>query len=155
MRYIQRIDDSYHGWKVALRRENKEMHKYFADSVYGGTPKALVAAMAWRDEVEAKHATVGYAIWRRERVHPTNTTGLVGVYRGINVKNRGGVELKFYYWQGYWAGVDGKRNSRTFSINKYGEEVAKDLACRARREGLAEVARDLRSASNRRKAQGT
>jgi hypothetical protein len=146
MRYIQRIDNAHHTWKVALRRKNKMMHKYFTDEVYGGTAQALIAAIAWRDETEAKHATASYAIWRRERMPPTNTTGIVGVYRGMNEKKRAGRISKFYYWQGHWTGVDGKRNCRTFSINKYGEEAAKELAIRARREGLAQLAREIRRA---------
>ena len=146
MRYIQRIDNAHHTWKVALRRKNKMMHKYFTDEVYGGTAQALIAAIAWRDEVQAKHATVSYAIWRRERMPPTNTTGLVGVYRGTNPKKRNGRVIEFYYWQAYWSGVDGKRISKTFSINKYGDEAAKELAICARREGLAQLARELRRA---------
>lgn len=147
MRYIQRIDHRNHTWKVALRRKNKEMHKYFTDTVHGGTAQALVAAIAWRDEIEAKHSNASYAIWRRERIPPTNTTGLVGVYRGINPKKRDGRVIEYYYWQGYWSGVDGKRISRTFSINKFGEEAAKDLAICARREGMAQIVKQLKRAN--------
>ena len=146
MRYIQRIDSRHHSWKVALRRMNVSMYKYFTDAIYGGTSQALEAAIAWRDEVVAKHASARYAIWRRERVHPTNKTGLVGVYRGVSVKKRGDRVYKFCYWQGYWTGIDGKSHSRMFSIKKYGEEEAKELACRTRREGMAQVAKDLRRA---------
>ena len=146
MRYIQRIDNARHAWKVCLKRKVKIVHKHFTDSAYGGTAQALAAAIAWRDETEAKHSTASYAIWKRELMRRTNTTGLVGIYRGSNPKIRNGRVIEFYYWQAYWSGADGKRISKTFSINKYGEEAAKELAIEARREGLAQLAKELRRA---------
>ena len=149
MRYIQRIDNAHHTWKVALRRKNKAMHKYFPDTAYGGMPQALAAAIAWRNEIEAKYTTADYALWRREQVPPSNTTGIVGVYRGAVVKKRGGLLKKFYNWQGYWTSADGTRASRSFSINKYGEDQAKTLAIQARRQGMAQVAKELRGAGSK------
>lgn len=144
MRYIQRIDNAHHTWKVCLKRKNKEIHKYFTDAAHGGTAQALVAATAWRDEMQAKHATASYALWLRQKPRPTNTTGVIGVYRGTATRRVGNRAWKYEYWQGYWKGVDGKRISKAFGINKYGDEAAKELAIRARRDGLALLARELR-----------
>lgn len=144
MRYIQRLDVGHHSWKVALRRKGKHHHAYFTDSVYGGTAQALAAAIAWRDQLLAKISGVDYGVWRRERMQPTNTSGIVGVYRGINFKTKGGRKYKFALWCGYWQNANGKRSARSFSVSKYGEEQAKALAIQARQDGMADVRRQLR-----------
>lgn len=41
--------------------------------------------------------------------------------------------------------MNGKREGRSFGINKDGEDQAKKLAITARREGLAEVAAEFKA----------
>lgn len=146
LRYIQRIDKEHHTWKVSIRRATQLVHRYFTDSVYGGPVQALAAAMAWRDTTVAELTGVDYGLWRRDLNRPNNTSGIVGVYRGVMRSKRGKQVRKQAYWCGYWQNTNGKRSSRSFSINKYGEEGAKQLAIRARQEGMADVARQLRAA---------
>jgi hypothetical protein len=145
MRYIQRLDQHIHAWKVALKRKGKEVHRYFTDSEYGGLPQSLAAAMAWRDELFEKLSGADYAIWRRNVARSHNTTGIIGVYRGSYGHKSGKGTVRTYYWQAYWLNADGKRKSLSFGINKYGEDQAKKLAIKARREGLAEVAAEFSS----------
>ena len=60
-----------------------------------------------------------------------NTSGIVGVNRATN---RTGEE----YWQAAWVDSSGRRRNAKFSTKKYGEEKAKRMARKARREGLME-----------------
>ena len=146
MRYIQRLDSKrHHAWKVAVRRAGQYLHQYFTDSTYGGTAQALAAAMAWRDQTVAELTGADYAIWRREWMRPTNSSGIVGVYRGLIAKKRGKRTVKLANWQAYWQNANGKRSTRSFSVNKYGEKEAKQMAISAREEGMKDVVRQFQS----------
>lgn len=147
MHYIQRIDKRHIGWKVAFRRKSREWHKYFSDAAYGGKRQALSAAKLWRNEWFAKLSGIDYKVWRRELVPPSNTTGIVGVHRGVMRKMSGGKVVDWVNWQAYWRDADGRRKTKSFSVNKYGEEEAKALAKRARQEGMKEFARQLKARS--------
>lgn len=150
MRYIQRIDRNHHAWKVTLRRKKRETHRYFSDQAYGGTPQALVAAMAWRDKMAAKLSGVDYAVWRRERVRPKNTPSAVGIRRGSAVqRTRSGGSYDWPYWQAHWTCADGTRGTRTFGVKKHGEERARELALAAREEAMRQLKRQFRTSSAR------
>lgn len=148
MRYIQRKDTKgHHAWKVAVRRAGQYIHQYFADAAHGGTAQALAAALAWRDQTVAELTGVDYAVWRRELMLPTNTSGIVGVSRGFVLKKRGKRTVKFAMWTAYWQNANGKRSTRSFSVNKYGEEEAKQMAISAREEGMQDVVRQFKEQS--------
>jgi hypothetical protein len=76
-----------------------------------------------------------------------NRSGFVGVYRNINTKKRGERIIQQAQWMAYWQNINGKRSVRSFNVSKYGEEVAKQLAVRARQEGMEDVARPLQISS--------
>ena len=148
MRYIRRVDDKgHHAWKVAVRRAGQYIHQYFVDTAHGGTAQALAAAIAWRDQTVAELTGADYAVWRRELMPPTNTSGIVGVSRGFVLKKRGKRTVKFAMWTAYWQNANGKRSTRAFSVNKYGEEEAKQMAISAREEGMKDVVRQFQSQS--------
>jgi len=128
-----------------MRRQHQHLRQHFTDSAYGGKDQALAAAVAWRDQKEAELSGVDYVIWQREWMRAHNKSGTVGVYRHINTKKRGDRIVKQAQWMGYWKNIDGKRKLRSFNVSKYGEEGAKQLAIRARREGMEDVARQLQS----------
>jgi hypothetical protein len=62
-------------------------------------------------------------------------TGIVGARRTTSITK--GHEYEF--WEAWWSDRRHNRKSRRFSINKYGEDEAKVLAIKARREGLAKM----------------
>jgi hypothetical protein len=146
MRNIQRIDKGYYSWRVVMRRQHQHLRQNFTDSVYGSKDLALVAAVAWRDQKEAELSGVDYVIWQREWMRDHNKSGTVGVYRHINTKKRGDRIVQQAQWQARWKSANGQR-VRSFNVSKYGEEGAKQLAIRARQEGMAELARQLHSAA--------
>ncbi|HWE06604.1 MAG TPA: AP2/ERF family transcription factor [Rhizomicrobium sp.] len=115
------------------------MHKYFADSVWGGKSKALKAARAYRDGLIATSSGAQYVLWRRNWETSRNTSGVVGVCRYV----RRGRWVKGPVWQAFWNTADGVRRSRTFAVNTHGERRAKQLACEARRKGMTELRQEL------------
>lgn len=62
----------------------------------------------------------------------TNKTGVCGVHLVCNPKNG------FYHYKACWGPKDDIHN-RSFSVNKYGEDLAYKLAVDARLSGLAEL----------------
>jgi len=123
------------GWKVALQRRGKYMHKYFSDKKYGGKAKALQAAKAHRDSLMAVADGVNYVLWRRNKIYPHNTSGIVGVGRYVVRYGK----KKQTVWDAFWQDADGKRHCRRFFVLTYGERRAKALACAARREAIEEL----------------
>ena len=64
---IRRVDyeaKRTHGYLVQVQRNHRITTKFFSDGVYGGRPKALLAAVSFRNQVLAK-AHYEYQIWRR------------------------------------------------------------------------------------------
>jgi hypothetical protein len=154
MRNIQRIDKGHHTWRVVMRRQHQHLRQHFTDSVYGGKEQALAAAVAFRDQMEAALSGVDYVIWQREWMRKHNKSGTVGVYRNINTKKRGERIVQQAQWMAYWQNTNGKRSVRSFNVSKYGEEGARQLAIRARQDGMAEVARQLQLQAAQRPAIG-
>jgi hypothetical protein len=44
-------------------------------------------------------------------------------------------------WVGQWNTADGRKRNRSFSVPKYGERRARQLAIEARRQGVEELLR--------------
>jgi hypothetical protein len=130
---ISRIDQPEkhnHGYYVRLTRDGKTSAKFFADKSNGGKRAALRSAREYEAglvrEAESRPKK------RRERLTSRNTSGKVGVSRTA-WKTRGRLSA---YWQAHWTTGDGRRKSVKYSISKYGEEKARRLAMKARREGM-------------------
>ncbi|HKG21745.1 MAG TPA: AP2 domain-containing protein, partial [Blastocatellia bacterium] len=118
-----------HGYYVRLSRRGKMESKFFADKSNGGKRAALRAARQYEAELAERAALGGK---KREAKSVRNTSGKVGVSRSTS---RSGDRV-YEYWQASWNDSKGERRSAKFSVNKYGEEKARRMAVKARREGL-------------------
>ena len=127
------------GWKVTLRRQGKYMHKYFPDKQFGGKVKALKAAKAWRDSLIATASGVNYVLWRRNKLYPHNSSGIVGVGRYVVRYGK----KKQHVWDAFWENADGKRCGRRFFVATHGERRAKALACAARHDAIEELRQEV------------
>lgn len=128
------------GWQVRFRRQSPELNvsQFFSDKVYGNKEESLNVAMAFRDAIE-KEIEVSLTNDRshfNQKVKSRNKSGLVGVSRGTakDVKKYG------TYYYDYWVasiplGVN-KHTAKKFSISKYGEARALELASEARTKGV-------------------
>jgi len=139
---ISRFDDDIrntHGWRVSLRRYGKMLVENFPDKKYGGRHKALKLARQYRDELLGKFPPIS----RREVClikRSNNKSGISGVYTyAKSYRLRDGTIRETRYWEASWPGDEGKNISINFSVNRYGEELARSMAIRARMLGLEGV----------------
>lgn len=139
---ISRVDNSQnhsHGWRISLRRHGKMLVKNYPDKTHGGKRKALSLAQRHRDELLEKYPP----ITRKEVClikRSNNQTGITGVCTyGKKYTLKDGTEKESRYWEANWPDAEGVPRSINFSVNKYGEEVARSMAIRARRRVLRAV----------------
>ena len=119
-----------------LQRSGETIQEYFSFRKFRGEAKALAAARRrWRELrlLSPRLSRQEYAEVERR----PSASGIVGVTRVT--KERKGRDYDF--WCASYTGRDGVKHMRVFSVSKYGERPAKDLAVAARQEGLAEMAR--------------
>jgi hypothetical protein len=144
---IVRVDNEgtrTHAWRVQIQRQNKVIYKYFSDGVFGGKKSALLAAKTYLGALLSDRANVDWKMWRRTQMRPTNTSGVTGIGRYSTTKVQADGQVKIHYsWQAFWKDADGRRRARSFSVSIYGEDEARELAKKARRDGLREVKRVL------------
>ena len=139
---ISRIDDdahNTHAWRVSLRRRGKSLVKNFPDKKYGGKRDALAAAKKYRDQLLEQYPPLTrkeFASVRRRN----NKTGITGVYRyAKKYRLADGQEKERWYWEAHWPTESGQHESVNYSVNNYGEELARRLAIRARERGMSQV----------------
>jgi hypothetical protein len=137
---IQRIDKQAtrtHAWAVFFQRRGRIFHKYFSDGRYGGRQAAYEAAVAYRARLARRHRP----IIRRDFVQirkRSNRSGHVGEvkYRYMQ-QTRHGREVRLY-WMAIWTPERGGRpKQKKFSILKYGNKRAFELAKETRRQAVA------------------
>lgn len=120
---IEQPEKKHFGYYVRLTWRGCQYAKFFSDKKYGGKQEALAAAERYFDELDEQmplDSQVG-------RMSVRNRSGVVGVSRTKSV-SRGHY---YEYWQARW-GSGNQRKSAKFSIHKYGEEQARELAIKAR-----------------------
>ena len=129
---ISRIDLSEmrsHGWQVRLSRRGRKYSRFFSDRKYGGREVALGMARNFRDELVAR-LPVRERSGAAGKLTRRNISGVVGVSR-IVVRT---TAATYEFWQATWSPLPGVRRRVKFSIRRYGEDRAFELACAARRE---------------------
>lgn len=139
---ISRFDDDIrmtHGWRVSLRRRGKMLVENFPDKKYGGQQKALRLARQYRDELLRKFPPISRKEVCRIR-RSNNKSGIAGVCSyAKRYKLKDGTVKETRYWEASWPGEEGKNVSVNFSVRKYGEELARSKAIRARQRGIEGV----------------
>jgi hypothetical protein len=120
---IEQPEKNHFGYYVRLTWRGNQYAKFFSDKKYGGKRAALQAAERHFDELDEQMPLDSQA----GRMSVRNSSGIVGVSRTRSTC-RG---HRYEYWQAWW-GSGEHRKSVKFSIHKYGEETAKQLAIKAR-----------------------
>ncbi len=139
---IHRVDHdaSYtHGWRVTIQRKTLIYREEFSDGRYGGCQQALEAAEAYRDAMLQAHPPLSKpeycAILKRN-----NKSGVSGLTRVDRWELRRGRRVRRLCWEVQWPIENGRSRHRKFSILKYGEEGAYQLALAARETALQALA---------------
>lgn len=134
---IIRINARTPGWQVRIQRASGTVSKFFSDLHSGGTAEALRLAQRERERLSKKFPRMGSASRSFQKRHAL--TSLFGMTRWVRCQKtrRGMVERVF--WRAYWPLPDGKRKTRSFSVDKYGEQEARDLAQQVYQSKLVEL----------------
>ncbi|MES2772067.1 MAG: AP2/ERF family transcription factor [Pseudomonadota bacterium] len=117
------------GWKVSIGRYSKAYEKQFSDSTAGGKEASLSEAINYRNELLVNIQPMSMRErheWRRS----DNTSG----FAGVRLRKKNGAAVS-------WVAritVEGKQRSTSFSIEKYGDQQAFELAVAARQVLLNE-----------------
>jgi hypothetical protein len=135
---ISRIDQPSHrthGFFVRVSRRGKIHSAFFTDKKHGGREPALAAAQAHYLKLRQKLGMPQKRArrWNAEIVRRKGRSGIHGVRRVI-LRGVSGRRLK--YWMAMWSPELGVVRKKQFSIRKFGEEKARQLAIRARRAGV-------------------
>jgi len=131
---ISRIDQEEkhnHGWFVRVTRKGKTYSAFFTDKKHGGKGKALAAAKVGLEKLRAKYPPMSRKEFARVQRRKTKS-GIVGVTR-LTKKVKG---KNYDFWQATWSPSTGVIEKKVYSITKYGEDKAKKLAVKARKEGI-------------------
>ncbi len=140
-RNISRIDNDLkgmHAWIVTVMRQGEIVTRPFSDGVYGGNKEALAAAIAYRDSVLAQHSQFEHQLWVRSRLRRNNVSGIPGVGRYEGFASRK-AKHRTAFWLASWIDEEGRSRKRKFSVSKYGERHAKQLAIAERERQLHRV----------------
>lgn len=129
---ISRIDQpekKNHGYYVRITHRGSTNQKFFPDKSNGGKTKALKAARDFRDKAFSKlpKARREAAANRRKKIKQSGMTGVT------HVVSKSVAGKSYEYWQAAWT-TRGKRKTAKFSIARYGNNKALELAKKARRK---------------------
>lgn len=126
-------------WSCEIYRHGAPYRKTFTVYRYGSVEKALEAALAWRDEIVQNVQPLTRAEYSNiERAN--NTSGYPGVYLMKTVKKRrAGSDLIFLAWEARTPTGLKPAKKKSFSILKYGEARAYELAVEARRTFVSQL----------------
>ena len=135
---ISRIDQPSHhthGFFVRVRHKDRTLSAFFSDKKCGGKERAFLAAQFYHGDLRLKFGLTGARSRQRnaEVMRRKGRSGIVGVRRVILRRAR---RRPLKYWAAHWSPLPGVYRKRQFSIRKYGEQKAKALAIKARRDGV-------------------
>jgi hypothetical protein len=130
---ISRVDSgSTHGYFVRGYKNGKTFSKLFSDQKWGGKTRALVMATSYRHTLYDEIAKIPERTRKRRivRKDSRNTTGVLGVCR-VRKTSAKGDPIECYSVS--WRPEPGVQKCTSFSIKKYGEKKALQLAINHRR----------------------
>lgn len=133
---ISRIDQpekKNHGFYVRITHRGKTTQKFFPDKSLGGKSKALILAQQFRNALVGKLPKFKQEAAARKK-RKVLKSGVVGV---THVVSRAKGRNDYAYWQAAWTDPRGKRRTAKFSISRYGNTKALNMAKNALRDAKA------------------
>lgn len=117
-------------WRINFRRRRKTYSRGFHDLKYGGSKKALAAALAWRDRTLKRAGVLSFREFHAHR-RSNNTSGVAGVHFLTSERQPKGA------WQAKIKLADGRKVTKSFGVARFGERSAFKRAIAARADMLA------------------
>ena len=113
-------------WRVHFNRRGRRFSKSFFDGTFGGSRKALAAAVAWRDNAMAAAPVIRLRDFCKIK-RSNNTGGVPGVFFLRTNRQPLGI------WQARIWLTGGSKIHRSFSVRDFGSSKAKRRTIAARR----------------------
>ena len=139
---ISRVDDDLyntHAWRVSLCRHGKRLVKNFPDRKFSGKQFSLENAIEFRDQLLRLYPPISRKEFCNAK-RSNNKTGITGVYKYRKTYTlKDGTVKETWYWEANWPNEVGESLSKSFSTKRYGEELSKQMAIRARDAGMKKV----------------
>ncbi|MEZ5328399.1 MAG: AP2 domain-containing protein [Verrucomicrobiales bacterium] len=129
---IEQEEKKNFGWNVRVTYNGETTHKYFPDKSCGGKNKALKLAREFRDGVVKKLPKVKQEAASRA-LRKVKKSGVTGVTHVVSTAGGG---KSYEYWQAAWEDKEGARRTAKYSIGRYGNKEALELAIQARKDAL-------------------
>jgi len=132
--YIYRLHGPlYTAWFVRTQRGGVKVTKYFGDRAWGGTAPALAAAIDWRDRQPWYHGQPpqparGRGGPRGPRSGWKTPPAVADLDRYERWITLDGETRLCAFWVASWTDTHGKTWTRKFSVNFWGEDVARQKA---------------------------
>ena len=139
---IRRVDDEAsrtHCWRVVVQRQSQMYRRDFGDGPHGGRAPALKAALRYRDQLIEIHPPLALPTYCAI-LKKNNRSGVSGLTRTDRVETRNGRRQRKLDWEAQWPIGNGRSRHRKFSILKYGEDGAYQMALTARETALEALA---------------
>lgn len=136
---ISRIDSgSTHGWFVRGYRNGRTFSRLFSDQKSGSKEEAYKLALEFRDKLYEKIGEIPKKPRSRRVVmrDARNSTGVLGVCRTTKKSPNGNLNECYSV---SWRPEPGKQKCTSFSIRKYGDKKAFQLAVAHRKKMLKEI----------------
>jgi hypothetical protein len=133
---ISRIETSSTlGWYVRVYRNKKTYSKFFSDTKFGGKDKALETAIFQKEELSRMISKIPKKPTKRRVVtkDKRNISGVLGVSRTSKKASNG---KSYDCYTVSWRPEPKVQKSTSFSIKKYGEEKALEMAIELRRKNI-------------------
>ena len=126
VKYVTRIDSgNTHGWWIRISKYKKKRQKFFADLKFGSKDWAFFQSLIWLDIAEEELEKTKVSI----KMLLKRPTGMQGksIARVRRYSPKTGRNKDMAHWICGWGSKE-NRNIKTFSVNKYGEEPARQKA---------------------------
>lgn len=117
---------------VRIMRRGKMHQRFFSDRNNGGKRKALAAA---REHYAMLEETLPPIQSQKGRETSRNSSGVVGVHLAHDVDSRY-PDCEYWSYVASWLDENGKRVNVRFAWNRYGDQLAWELACIARQKEI-------------------
>ena len=152
MRNITRVDYErrrQHGWWVRVTRDGEQYQKFFSDSANGGKFSARRAAIEHRDYLLKRYPKPEHGNMFNRASSRNMSGGYPGVHKTRDIKQGRTYEV----WVAGWTLPGGRSITRKYHFSPDGrsEREAKQLAIKARAEGVKMIERMRREDRRRRK----